>query len=46
MRAEWVISLCQFFHKLPSEILAEDAEMLQMMQLQALGNPGGNKGDG
>jgi len=45
VRAEWILSLCRHYHKLPSEILAEDAEMLQMMQIEALGNPGkGNAG--
>lgn len=35
-----IINLCQFFHKLPSEILAEDVEMLQLMEIYQLGNPG------
>lgn len=38
-----VISLCNFFHKLPSEILAEDAEMIQLVQLYQLGHPEGGQ---
>ena len=33
-------SLCVFFRKLPSEILAEDAELLQLMKIYQLGFPG------
>lgn len=39
MRAEWILSLCRQFHKLPSEILAEDAELLQLLAIEELGNP-------
>jgi len=35
-----LISLCRFFHKLPSEILDEDVEVIQLMTLYHLGNPG------
>lgn len=35
-----ILALCRQFHKLPSEILAEDAELLQLIQLDAIGNPG------
>jgi hypothetical protein len=34
------VNLCQFFHKLPSEILQEDAEVIQLMKLYQLANPG------
>jgi hypothetical protein len=41
-----IISLCQFFHKLPSEILEEDAEMLQLVKLYELSKPGEDSYDG
>lgn len=34
-----LISLCRFFHKLPSEILAEDAELIQLMGIYRLAHP-------
>lgn len=41
-----LFSLCRFFHKLPSEILDEDVEILQMMKIYNLGNPGKDSHDG
>lgn len=41
-----IIDLCQFFHKLPSEILAEDVELMQLMEIYKLGNPGEDGGGG
>ena len=38
-RANLLISLCERFHKLPSEILAEDAQLLQLLQIRDRGNP-------
>lgn len=38
MRAETIIRLCKFFNKLPSEILAEDVEMIQLIELFELGS--------
>lgn len=35
-----LIDLCQFFHKLPGEILEEDAELIQLMKLYHLAKPG------
>jgi hypothetical protein len=35
-----LISLCRFFHKLPSEVLKEDAEVIQLMKIYQLANPG------
>lgn len=34
-----MISLCDRWHKLPSEVLAEDASVLQLLDLAALGRP-------
>jgi hypothetical protein len=45
-RAELIISLCRFFHKLPSEILAEDVEILQLVRLYELAHPGEDSSDG
>jgi hypothetical protein len=45
-RAEILLNLCQFFHKLPSEILSEDAEIIQLMKLHRLANPGEGSRDG
>lgn len=41
-----LINLCKFFHKLPSEILAEDAELIQLMNIYQLAHPeeGSNSG--
>jgi hypothetical protein len=44
VRAESIIRLCKFFGKLPSEILAEDVEMIQLLQLYELGLPEGDSG--
>lgn len=41
-----LITLCHFFHKLPSEILEEDAEVIQLMQLYQMANPGKGGSDG
>lgn len=35
-----LIDLCQFFHKLPSEILREDAEVIQLVKMYQLAHPG------
>ena len=35
-----LLRLCREFKKLPSEVLAEDAELLQLIKLVDLGNPG------
>lgn len=32
-----MLSLCDRWHKLPSEVLAEDASMLQLLEIAALG---------
>lgn len=40
------MGLCQFFHKLPSEIMDEDAEIIQMMKLYQLVNPGEDSSGG
>lgn len=41
-----IIRMCRFFHKLPSEILDEDAEILQLMGIYNLAHPGGEGHDG
>lgn len=41
-----IIFLCRFFHKLPSEILAEDAELIQLVKLYHMINPGEGSRDG
>jgi hypothetical protein len=34
-----VIGLCDRFHKLPSEVLAEDASLLRLLEILRLGTP-------
>lgn len=34
-----MLALCDRFHKLPSEILAEDASLLQMLAIVERGKP-------
>ncbi len=34
-----ILGLCTRFHKLPSEVLAEDAELLQLLTIEQLGTP-------
>ena len=34
-----ILGLCDRFHKLPSEVLAEDAELMQMIEIARLGRP-------
>jgi hypothetical protein len=46
VRAETIVDLCQFFHKLPSEILAEDAELLQLVKLYHMADSGKDSRDG
>jgi hypothetical protein len=45
-RAEYILGLCRQFHKLPSEILAEPVELLQLLNIEGLGNPDGGVSDG
>jgi hypothetical protein len=39
-----VIGLCDRWHKLPSEVLAEPAEVLRMLAVRELGMPEGGEG--
>lgn len=39
MRAEWVIGMCERFHVLPSQLLDEPVEVLQLLRLVKLGEP-------
>lgn len=32
-----MLALCDRFHKLPSEVLAEDAAILRLLKIEALG---------
>jgi hypothetical protein len=34
-----ILGLCDRFHKLPSEVLAEDAYLLQLLKIEELGTP-------
>jgi hypothetical protein len=34
-----VLTLCDRFHKLPSEVLAEPASILRLLKIEALGRP-------
>lgn len=40
------MGLCRQFHVLPSQILNEPAEMIQMLNIEQLGNPEGGGHDG
>lgn len=41
-----IIRLCRFFHKLPSEILDEDVEILQLVSIYEMAHPGEEGHDG
>lgn len=41
-----VIGLCERFHKLPSEIKAEDSEFLRYLEIVAQGSPVKEVSDG
>ena len=45
-RAEWILGLCRQLHVLPSQILDEPVELLQLMKIELLGNPEGVGHDG
>ena len=34
-----MLGLCDRFHKLPSEVLAEDAYLLKLINIEKLGHP-------
>jgi hypothetical protein len=34
-----VLNLCERFHALPSQVLAEDAGLLRLLMIAELGNP-------
>lgn len=40
-----ILTLCDRFHKLPSEILEEDVELLQLLQIWKRGNPPDERSD-
>jgi hypothetical protein len=40
------MNLCKFFRKLPSEILDEDVEVIQLMKIYQLANPEKDGDDG
>jgi hypothetical protein len=49
VRAQLVLNLCARFRCLPSQALAEDAEVLRLLEIVRLGAPepeGGEQGDG
>lgn len=37
-----MLALCRQFHCLPSQLYAEDGDLFQMLQLEALANEGGD----
>lgn len=39
VEAELILSLCQRFGCLPSQLLAEDAEILKLLLIEQLGTP-------
>jgi hypothetical protein len=41
-----IIGICRRFHVLPSQVLDEPAELLQLIHLDHLANPEGEDGDG
>lgn len=41
-----LISLCRFFRTVPSAILDEDVEIIQLMKIYNLGSPGKDGHDG
>ncbi len=46
MQAEWLDMMCRRFGCLPSQILAEDSQVMQMMELVAMGDTGGSDYEG
>lgn len=40
-----VLGLCDRWHKLPSEVLAEDASLLRLLLIDRLGTPDQEGGD-
>ena len=40
-----MLSLCRQFHCLPSQLYAEDAGLLRLLKIEALGTPGGGELD-
>lgn len=42
--AEFVLALCDRFHKLPSEIYAEDSDLVKMINVVALATPKDKEG--
>jgi len=42
--ARLILGLCERFGKLPSEVLAEDAHLLQLLAIERLAAPAGNGG--
>ena len=34
-----ILGLCDRFHCLPSQVLAEDAELLRLIHIQSIGTP-------
>lgn len=34
-----ILGLCREFHKLPSEVLAEDAYLLKLLEIERRGHP-------
>jgi len=44
--AELILNLCERFHCLPSQLLAEDMELLRLLEIRDLGlPPEGDPGD-
>lgn len=41
-----IVQLCRFFHALPSQILDEDADIMQLMKLYRLVDDGEDSFDG
>jgi hypothetical protein len=40
-----ILSLCRQFHKLPSEVYAEDAGVLRLLRIEELGTPEAERGE-
>jgi hypothetical protein len=43
VHASFILSLCQRFGCLPSQLLDEDAELLQLLWIERLGRPSGGE---
>jgi hypothetical protein len=41
-----VLALCDRFHVLPSQVMGEDAAVLRLLKITALGTRGDGSGDG